>query len=67
MSGKDKSIRSKMSINEVAGTLEAASLKNVLKDKCKAQTIAIDGACELLRYHMALSVNTYRRLELTMT
>ncbi|KAJ5180500.1 BIG/ATPase V1 complex subunit S1 [Penicillium capsulatum] len=42
--GKDKSIRSKMSVNEVSGLLETGSVKNILEDKCKAQTIAIDGS-----------------------
>ncbi|KAJ5717454.1 BIG/ATPase V1 complex subunit S1 [Penicillium malachiteum] len=44
MLGKDKSIRSKMSVNEVAGLLEVKQIKNLLVDNCKAQTTAIDGS-----------------------
>ncbi|KAJ5242410.1 uncharacterized protein N7469_000737 [Penicillium citrinum] len=42
--GKDKSIRSKMSVNEVAGLLDRKDIKSVLQEKCKAQTTAIDGS-----------------------
>jgi len=48
MLGKDKSIRSKMSVNEVTGLLDIAEIKSILSEKCKAQTTAIDGSCELL-------------------
>lgn len=51
-----------MSVNEVAGLLEAGSVKQILEDKCKAQTIAIDGSCE---YPM-LPIGTIRTLDLTM-
>ncbi|KAJ6013334.1 hypothetical protein N7540_007925 [Penicillium herquei] len=44
MLGKDKSIRSKMSVNEVAGLLDVKQIKNLLVDNCKAQTTAIDGS-----------------------
>lgn len=47
MLGKDKSIRSKMSVNEVAGLLEAKDIQSLLEKKCKAQTTAIDGSCKL--------------------
>lgn len=49
MLGKDKSIRSKMSVNEVAGLLEVKQIKDLLEEKCRAQTTIIDGSCELLR------------------
>lgn len=48
MLGKDKAIRSKMSVNEVAGLLEVKQLKDLLQEKCQAQTTVIDGSCELL-------------------
>jgi hypothetical protein len=48
MLGKDSSIRSKMSVNEVAGLVEPKQIKSLLEEKCKAQTTTIDGACELL-------------------
>lgn len=48
MLGKDKSIRSKMSVNEVAGLLEAKDIQAILENKCKVQTTVIDGSCELL-------------------
>ncbi|KAJ5938222.1 hypothetical protein N7454_004564 [Penicillium verhagenii] len=44
MLGKDRSIRSKMSVNEVAGVLDAKQIKNFLVEKCNAQTTAIDGS-----------------------
>ncbi|KAJ5658300.1 BIG/ATPase V1 complex subunit S1 [Penicillium longicatenatum] len=44
MLGKDRSIRSHMSVNEVAGLLDAKQIKNFLVDNCKAQTTAIDGS-----------------------
>ena len=44
--GKDKSIRSKMSVNEVAGSLDGKEIKSVLQEKCKAQITAIDGSCK---------------------
>ncbi|OQD76331.1 hypothetical protein PENDEC_c004G03054 [Penicillium decumbens] len=44
MLGKDKSIRSKMSVNEVTGLLDIAEIKSILSEKCKAQTTAIDGS-----------------------
>lgn len=47
MLGKDKSIRSKMSVNEVTGLLDTAEIKSILTEKCKAQTTAIDGSCKL--------------------
>lgn len=47
MLGKDKSIRSKMSVNEVAGVLDAKQIKSLLVEKCGAKTTAIDGSCEL--------------------
>lgn len=48
MMGKDKSIRSQMSVNEVAGLLDGGHIKNILQEKCKAETTAIDGSCKLL-------------------
>lgn len=62
MLGKDKSIRSKMTVNEVAGLVDAKELRGLLEKKCKAQTTAIDGSCELLRWLM-----TTRVQELTAT
>ena len=47
MLGKDKSIRSKMSINEVAGLLDVKQIKDLLEEKCQTQTTVIDGSCEL--------------------
>lgn len=47
MLGKDKSIRSKMSVNEVGGLLETKDIKSLLEEKCKAQTTVIDGSCKL--------------------
>ncbi|KAJ6120375.1 hypothetical protein N7523_004655 [Penicillium sp. IBT 18751x] len=44
MLGKDKSIRSKMSVDEVTGLLDIIEIKTVLTEKCKAQTTAIDGS-----------------------
>ncbi|CEO58693.1 hypothetical protein PMG11_03399 [Penicillium brasilianum] len=44
MLGKDKAIRSKMSVNEVAGLLEVKQLKDLLQEKCQAQTTVIDGS-----------------------
>jgi hypothetical protein len=49
MLGKDRSIRSKMSVNEVAGLLEVKQIKGLLEEKCQAQTTVVDGSCELLR------------------
>lgn len=46
MMGKDKSIRSNMSVNEVAGSLEAKQFKTLLEENCKAQTTIIDGSCK---------------------
>jgi hypothetical protein len=48
MLGKDSSIRSKMSVNEVTGLVEPKQVKSLLEEKCKAQTTTIDGASELL-------------------
>lgn len=47
MLGKDKSIRSKMSVDEVTGLLDTTEIKAILTEKCKAQTTAIDGSCKL--------------------
>ncbi|KAJ5356509.1 BIG/ATPase V1 complex subunit S1 [Penicillium concentricum] len=44
MLGKDSSIRSKMSINEVAGLVEPKEVKSLLEKKCKAQTTAVDAS-----------------------
>ncbi|KAJ6078687.1 hypothetical protein N7467_008440 [Penicillium canescens] len=44
MLGKDSSIRSKMSVNEVAGLVEPKHIKSLLEEKCKAQTTTIDGS-----------------------
>ncbi|KAJ5166668.1 uncharacterized protein N7482_005449 [Penicillium canariense] len=44
MLGKDKSIRSKMSVNEVTGLLEVKQIKDLLEVKCQAQTTVIDGS-----------------------
>ena len=48
MLGKDSSIRSKMSVNEVAGLVEPKEVKKLLETKCKAQTTTIDGSSESL-------------------
>ncbi|KAJ5331124.1 BIG/ATPase V1 complex subunit S1 [Penicillium atrosanguineum] len=48
MLGKDKSIRSKMSVNEVTGLFDTTEIKTILTEKCKAQTTAIDGSYGLL-------------------
>lgn len=48
MLGKDKSIRSKMSVNEVAGLLDPKQVQSLLGEKCKTQTTTVDGSCELL-------------------
>lgn len=45
--GKDKSIRSKMSINEVTGLLEPKQIQRFLEDKCRALTTTIDGSSKL--------------------
>lgn len=45
MTGKDKAIRSAMSINEVAGILEAKHIRDILETKCGAQTTVIDASC----------------------
>lgn len=47
--GKDSSIRSKMSVNEVAGLLEPNEVKKILETECKTQTTTIDGSCESSR------------------
>ncbi|KAJ5577897.1 uncharacterized protein N7459_006861 [Penicillium hispanicum] len=44
MLGKDKSIRSKISVNEVAGVLDPKQVQDLLENKCKAQTTTIDGS-----------------------
>ncbi|KAF3398147.1 hypothetical protein F1880_005720 [Penicillium rolfsii] len=44
MLGKDKSIRSKMSVNEVAGLLDVKQIKGLLEEKCQAQTTVVDGS-----------------------
>ncbi|GLI78193.1 hypothetical protein PoHVEF18_006500 [Penicillium ochrochloron] len=44
MLGKDRSIRSKMSVNEVAGLLEVKQIKGLLEEKCQAQTTVVDGS-----------------------
>ncbi|KAJ5825963.1 hypothetical protein N7474_003101 [Penicillium riverlandense] len=44
MLGKDKAIRSKMTVNEVAGLLEAKDVSEFLETKCKAKMTAIDGS-----------------------
>ncbi|KAB8075306.1 BIG/ATPase V1 complex, subunit S1 [Aspergillus leporis] len=44
MTGKDKTIRSTMTINEVVGVLEAKQIQSVIEKECGAQTTVIDGA-----------------------
>ncbi|KAJ9486928.1 hypothetical protein VN97_g6409 [Penicillium thymicola] len=44
MLGKDSSIRSKMSINEVAGLVEPKEIKDILEKKCKAKTTVVDAS-----------------------
>ncbi|CAI7593755.1 unnamed protein product [Penicillium glandicola] len=44
MLGKDSSIRSKMSVNEVTGLVEPKDIKTLLEKKCKAQTTAVDAS-----------------------
>jgi hypothetical protein len=65
MLGKDKSIRSHMSVNEVAGLLDAKQIKNFLVDNCKAQTTAIDGSCELPSWLILGMAGTTLELSLT--
>jgi Tol biopolymer transport system component len=48
MLGKDSSIRSKMSVDEVAGLVEPKEIKTLLENKCKAQTTTIHLSCELI-------------------
>jgi hypothetical protein len=49
MLGKDSSIRSKMSVDEVAGLVEPKEVKRLLETKCNTQTTVIDGSCESWR------------------
>lgn len=65
MLGKDKSIRSKMSVNEVAGLLEAKDIQAILEEKCKAQTTVIDGSCELPCWPLPDGADTNQELQLT--
>ncbi|KAJ5491442.1 hypothetical protein N7539_003009 [Penicillium diatomitis] len=44
MLGKDKSVRSKMSVNEVSGLLEAKQIQEMLTEGCQAQTTVINGS-----------------------
>ncbi|KAJ5096918.1 hypothetical protein N7456_007639 [Penicillium angulare] len=44
MLGKDRSIHSKMSVNEVVGELDAKQIKSLLVEKCGAETTAIDAS-----------------------
>ncbi|KAJ5872557.1 BIG/ATPase V1 complex subunit S1 [Penicillium soppii] len=44
MLGKDSSIRSKMSVDEVAGLVEPKEIKSLLEKKCNAQITTIDGS-----------------------
>ncbi|KAF7718344.1 Uncharacterized protein PECH_001061 [Penicillium ucsense] len=44
MLGKDKSIRSKMSVNEVSGLLEAKQIQEMLTEGCQAQTTVINSS-----------------------
>ena len=65
MLGKDKSIRSKMSINEVAGLLDVKQIKDLLEEKCQTQTTVIDGSCELLWRPSFKVMGTAWKLRLT--
>ncbi|KAI9042262.1 Ac45/VOA1 transmembrane domain-containing protein [Aspergillus affinis] len=44
MTGKDKDIRSTMTIHEVAGVLDAKQIQNVLERECGAQSTVVDKA-----------------------
>ncbi|KAB8238636.1 BIG/ATPase V1 complex, subunit S1 [Aspergillus alliaceus] len=44
MTGKDKSIRSTLMINEVVGVLEAKKIQSVIEKECGAQSTVINGA-----------------------
>lgn len=66
MLGKDSSIRSKMSINEVAGLVEPKEIKSLLKEKCNAQTTAVDASCKLLWWPTTALANARRTSTLTM-
>ncbi|KAJ5120408.1 uncharacterized protein N7515_009796 [Penicillium bovifimosum] len=44
MLGKDRTIRSKMSVNEVTGLVEPKEFKNLLVEKCKAQITAVNAS-----------------------
>ncbi|KAK1138965.1 hypothetical protein N8T08_001609 [Aspergillus melleus] len=44
MTGKDKDIRSRMTIHEVVGVLDANQIQNVLERECGAQSTVVDGA-----------------------
>ncbi|KAE8379255.1 BIG/ATPase V1 complex, subunit S1 [Aspergillus bertholletiae] len=44
MMGKDKTIRSTATVNEVVGVLQAKQIQNIIEKECGAQTTVIDGA-----------------------
>ncbi|KAL4921619.1 BIG/ATPase V1 complex, subunit S1 [Aspergillus aurantiobrunneus] len=44
MTGKDKTIRSTMSVNEVAGVLETKQFRDILETECGAQATVIDAS-----------------------
>ncbi|GAB1194066.1 hypothetical protein APSETT444_003306 [Aspergillus pseudonomiae] len=48
MTGKDKTIRSTATVNEVVGVLEAKQIQSIIEKECGAQTTAIDGSYGLL-------------------
>ncbi|GMG49831.1 unnamed protein product [Aspergillus oryzae var. brunneus] len=46
MTGKDKTIRSTATVNEVVGVLEAKQIQSIIEKECGAQTTVIDGSCK---------------------
>ena len=53
MTGKDKTIRSTATVNEVVGVLEAKQIQSIIEKECGAQTTAIDGSCKSYDFKVA--------------
>lgn len=56
MSGKDKAIRSNVTVTEVSGVLDPLAIGNGLRDECGAEVTEIDASSELVRSEMIVFI-----------
>lgn len=65
MTGKDKAIRSKASVHQVSGVMDAKEVQNIIGNACGAEATVIDASSECMSRERKEAMEKARNLELT--